>query len=230
MSLMTNPLLRKVRSTLRTVGINQLVARTLYGGAYESRLGTIMLSAVRPGDCVWDIGANIGFYTAQFADIVGATGSVQAFEPSPRNFAVLTDALDGRNNVAFHPIGLSDTVGEARFQQGEDDLGATSRIVQNHKSADDLIVSLRRGDDLVGKVPPPNVMKIDVEGHELEVLEGFGSVLNRPELRDIFIEVHFELLEQKGSPTGPARIEDQLRQAGFSVSWIDPSHLRAKRL
>ena len=50
---------------------------------YEARFMRALNARVRPGDVVWDIGANVGMYTQQFAHAVGRSGRVIAFEPAP---------------------------------------------------------------------------------------------------------------------------------------------------
>ena len=57
---------------------------------YEEKFSQALLSNVRPGDIVWDIGANLGFYTQQFLERVGTSGRIVAFEPAPGCFDVLS--------------------------------------------------------------------------------------------------------------------------------------------
>lgn len=52
---------------------------------HEKRGSKAILNAIRPGDCVWDVGSNVGFYTRQFLSRVGPSGRVVAFEPVPAN-------------------------------------------------------------------------------------------------------------------------------------------------
>ena len=73
------------------------------------------------------------------------------------------------------------------------------------------------------------MVKIDVEGYEVEVIEGFGPLLHEPSLRALYVEVHFRLLHERGLDDGPARIEELLGSAGFRTQWLDLSHLAAVR-
>jgi FkbM family methyltransferase len=226
---MTARWLQPLRRGARRLGLTKIIGGIIAGGRYEARLNAAMSASIRPGDCVWDVGANIGHYTAVFADLTGATGHVFAFEPSPQNVQRLRNAVGGRANVTVLNVGLSDHDGEARFRQGADDIGATSQVVTGAAAGGEQFVdvSLRNGDGLIasGSAKAPNVLKIDVEGHEPEVLKGMPGILSRPELRHIFIEVHFALLEERGMPGAPAQIEDILRSHGFDLRWIDPSHV-----
>jgi hypothetical protein len=91
-----------------------------------------------------------------------------------------------------------------------------------------ISVQIFAGDDFGGRCP--NVIKIDVEGFEEEVLTGMPRVLANQGLRAIFLEVHFALLEQRGKPTAPIRIQQKLRDCGFTIKWLrSRSHLQGTR-
>ena len=75
----------------------------------------------------------------------------------------------------------------------------------------------------------PNAIKIDVEGFELEVLQGMGPYLAEPTLRMIGVEVHFGILKERGIAYAPQRIEQLLVHNGYRVRWPDNSHLLAVR-
>ena len=77
---------------------------------------------------------------------------------------------------------------------------------------------------------PPNVIKIDVEGFELEVLKGMRDILISAQLKYLFMEMHFSILaDRHGHADAPKAITDQLRRASMHVNWLDPSHLVASR-
>jgi hypothetical protein len=88
-------------------------------------------------------------------------------------------------------------------------------------------VSIMRADGLIRdqRVRPPTVIKIDVEGYELEVLRGCGDLLDSTDLRAVFIEVHFQLLHERGLDHAPEEISSRLTRAGFKVRWLDLSHI-----
>ena len=229
----TSPAFVALRRMLRATGLAGPIAAMLGRGGYEQRFNASLEASVRSGDCVWDVGANVGYYTTRFAAACGAAGHVFAFEPSPANVARLREATAGLGNVTTLELGLSDHDGSAAFKQGEDDLGATSHVVAGAANADAGASSVRlaTGAGLLAQVEAraPNVLKIDVEGHELEVLRGLVDELTRPGLRDVFIEVHFGILDEAGRSDVPSTIVALLERSGFRVAWVDPSHLHAGR-
>lgn len=79
------------------------------------------------------------------------------------------------------------------------------------------------------KLPAPTFVKIDVEGFELEVVRGMNSLLRSPTCRSVFIEVHFGLLAQRGQSGAAEAIRKALREMGYTVTWIDASHIQARR-
>lgn len=233
MSLMSSPALLWLRGVARKTGLNRLLGRYFAGDGYEARFAEALRAAVRDGDCIWDVGANRGWYTRQLSQWAGPRGHVYAFEPDPLNITRLGEAIAAIDNVTVLPLGLSDGNRQASMRPGDDRLHATSMIVPHADPADNRLetVALMSGAAVLqgGRAAPPNVIKIDVEGHEFEVLQGFGDGLRDPQLRSLFIEVHFGILSRQGRADVPARIERLLTGNGFNVGWLDPSHLHARR-
>ncbi len=85
MSLRTNRTVIALRNAGRALGVNRLLSSLLAPGGYEGQFQNAMFDAVQAGDCVWDVGANVGLYTTNVAERVGLSGKVCAFEPSPEN-------------------------------------------------------------------------------------------------------------------------------------------------
>lgn len=233
MSFMTSTVALMARRVGRVLGFNRLMAELIMGRDYEERFSTLMLNTVRQGDCVWDVGANIGLYATKFAERVGAHGHVACFEPSPENAARLLDATGEIQNISIRQIALGATRGRVRFAQGMDALGATSRVVADGEQQPDgaIEIGVERGDDIIaeGRAINPTVLKIDTEGFELDVLRGLQETIKKSFVRAVFIEVHFGLLEERGQADAPGKIEEMLRYAGFRCVWPDASHIAGFR-
>ena len=105
--------------------------------------------------------------------------------------------------------------------------GPFSSLVSAADEASNAVsVEVMRGDDV--QAPRPTIVKLDVEGYELEALRGMREVLRGA--RAVFIEVHFNVLEQRGLRKAPSDIITELKAAGLTrISWPDASHIAAFR-
>jgi len=192
------------------------VRRLWRGDGYESRFASVMLETLRPSDCVWDVGANVGFYTAQFA---ARCRHVVAFEPVSENFR----KISARENVTLFPVALGDQTGKIQMFAR----GAFSSLVEGASEATvPVTVDVIRGDEV--QAPKPSIVKVDVEGYELEVLRGMSKLLK--EARAVFVEVHFSILNQRGLREAPTEVVAALKAAGLTrITWPDASHVAAFR-
>lgn len=230
MSWRTNDLVVAARNFGRSLGVNNLIAGLVNGSGYETRYDNSFSSQLRSGDCVWDVGANVGYYSRLFSERAGNNGVVFAFEPSPVNHARLTKDCIDFSNIRIYQLGLGNENGTLSFQQSNDDLGANSRVIEGALEGS-VLVNIRSGMELIKNdgILPPNIIKIDVEGFEHEVVLGLEEYLSSPALRAIGIEVHFGILKERGMGQAPKKIERLLQKHGFSVSWPDSSHILAAR-
>jgi FkbM family methyltransferase len=199
-------------------------------GPYERRFCEALLATVRSGDHVWDVGANVGFYTRQFSKLVGDAGSVSAFEPVPASYAAIT----GLNlpNVHGFNLALGDSEGTLPMTISLDPQSTTHSLVNPcEDGVDHIEVRVTTGNAILstGSSPAPNLVKVDVEGYEEEVLKGMTAVLARQECRAVFVEVHFGILDARGHRQAPAAIERMLQSLGFETNWLDASHIRATK-
>lgn len=94
-----------------------------------------------------------------------------------------------------------------------------------------IVVEISTGDELVNNktVKLPNIIKIDVEGFEIDVIQGMQTILVNKFLKKVFIEIHFLEMTKRGLKNGSKEIVDILNKSGFKVNWTDPSHLIAER-
>ena len=144
-------------------------------GSYELSKQKTMASLVRPGDVVYDLGANVGFYTLLASAGVGPTGQVHAFEPLPENVRFLQRhvQLNRLENVFVHECAVSDSGGLNRFA------AAASRCQGRLSPRGELSVRTVKLDDFVFNDGHrlPHLIKIDVEGGEIRALCGARQVL-----------------------------------------------------
>ena len=234
MNWQTNPAMIGLRNVARKTGVIQFINQFLPRKKnYEQAFDTAMFEAIKPGDVIWDVGANVGYYTRKFSDSVGSAGQVFAFEPFPATAARLRAELTGVETVTVLPVALGAETGTVSMREGDDEFGATSRIVTGRAGAGRVTrVDIAAGDSIFsrGLAAAPAIIKIDTEGFELDVLNGMQEILNRAMLRAVSIEVHFGILAERGLSAAPGRIERLLSEKGFRNRWLDLSHLAACRL
>ena len=135
---------------------------------------------LNPGDTVIDVGANIGLYTKAFSESVGAHGMVHALEPVPETFSYLSYNVNklGLKNVLLHHIAAAATSGETRMSVPRMDAGFTNIYEAHLDESGDVAVQACRLDDLFSELVPA-LIKIDVEGHEAQVLRGAEGLLRK---------------------------------------------------
>lgn len=184
-----------------------LTAEPEYG-----RLGTW----IRPGDWVWDVGANVGHYTLRMAELAGPQGRVFAFEPVPETFELLAAnvAVAGAHNVSLFNVAVSLTTDLAgisfpRFSSGLTNYYMASLVPEGGE----MHVLTLRADSLMPP-KPVTLVKLDVEGHELPALRGMQELLRRDHPRLIVEGRSDEVLawlrglgyEYEEDPSSPNRV------------------------
>lgn len=167
-----------------------------------------LLSRLEPDDVFYDVGGYIGSYTCLVAAAL-PEGRVVTFEPRESKAARIEANL-ARNDLTadVRREALSDEAGEATL--------SVDGVAQLSTTGTER-VSLTTGDELVerGDVPPPTVVKIDVEGAELDAISGLGATLSRADCRLVYCEVHPTFLEEYGASEGDVRAA--LEACGFTV-------------
>jgi FkbM family methyltransferase len=167
---------------------------------------------LRPGEVLYDIGANVGAYTL-LAAVVVPGARVVSFEPGPANFAALCANVELNavaDRVITIPIALGDHPRRARLGHAPDVPGAAPRMVDGDGGEEAITVLVDRLDDVVERfgLSPPRHLKLDVEGAEPEVLAGGERILASGSLRSVMVELD-------GSRGG--EVADRLRGHGFDL-------------
>lgn len=166
-------------------------------GVYEPQLQSALKDLARPGDVIYDLGANIGYITLLAAKLVGAQGRVHAFEALPDNQTRL------RQNIALNMLeqrvtvycgAVTDRPGEVSFLVGPS--GGTGKAAgsagrQGLEYVQELHVPGVSLDAYVFEQnqPPPDLVKIDIEGGEMLALPGMQRVLAEAK-PVVLIELH----------------------------------------
>jgi FkbM family methyltransferase len=153
-------------------------------GAYEPDTVALWRALVAPGMVVADVGAHAGQYTILASPLVGAGGSVHAFEPDPETFRLLVDnvTLNRCANVACANAALAREPGTARLYLADvSNVGGSSLrpTVCYRGRQRDVRVETLDGYAAARALGRLDLLKIDVEGAELLVLDGGAGLVER---------------------------------------------------
>jgi FkbM family methyltransferase len=166
---------------MRHIPLSHAHLGSLAFGDLEQPVQEAMRRHLGPGGVFYDIGANIGFFALLAAHFVDTgQGHVYAFEPTPDNAAEIRSnvALNGLPNVTVIEKAVGAAAGTGQLQVVDDQ--SWSKLVEtgDHPFTEQVIdIEVVAIDDLVGDLRPPTVVKIDVEGFELQVLEGMRRTI-----------------------------------------------------
>jgi FkbM family methyltransferase len=196
-----------LRLSAAHIPVSHAHAGLLVSGLLELPVQEAMRRLLAEGEVLYDIGANVGFFALIGARLVGPAGAVYAFEPVPENAAAIRAgaALNGLSNFEVIEKAAGRAAGRDRLLLVEDLSWSHLESRGAHPRATNALeVDIVAIDDLVaeGQMRPPQLVKIDVEGSEIDVLAGMRRTIeeHRPaivcELHDTaaaFIETMGEL-------------------------------------
>lgn len=187
-------------------------------GVHEQHVEALIRDSVAPGDVCIDVGANIGYFSMMMAKAAGMRGRVIAFEPVPDTFDVLkqnaTLAAEEGGRLEAHQAAVSAQAGELIIERQEH--STLNQVRQAHGGdAGERVpcVELAGFLDSVGITGQVALLKVDVEGHEMSVVQGALPVLASGRVKRMILEV------TPGEEAG--RIEGLLTNCGARIHcWI----------
>lgn len=160
----------------------------LFHGDYEPHMRHLFKRLMDPGGVAIDVGANVGAHTLTLANLVGASGRVLAFEPNPaiRKRLQTNIQLNGMSQVSVYAQALAEENGclQLRVPKAgsvESSNPGLASLVALETPHDLVDVEVRRGDDVVDDAGMSrlDLIKIDVQGYEMQVLHGLVSTVDR---------------------------------------------------
>ena len=182
---------------------------------------------------VVDVGANIGMYSL-FAARKNPEARIYALEPEPHNLAALRRnlAVNGLDNVVSLPLGLARQEATVTLRLDgllENAAGTGHRVVEGDPQGPILEILVASLDHLAaaGVVEPPDLVKMDIEGYELNALRGMERLL-REHRPDLLIEVHPDMLADLGQ--SDQELDAYLADLGYRkrlFAGVDPNLFRA---
>jgi FkbM family methyltransferase len=201
-----------------------------YLGAWEPNLSAWTRSTLSPGDVFIDVGANIGYFTLLAANIVGTSGQVIAIEPMPDTFACLAhhvriNALDNVRLINEAAYGPGEQQIVTLYLAADHNIGGTSMAPRwdSSESRTAQVVARPLASMLsVDECRRARLIKIDVEGVEVEAVSGLGLERDifRPDL-ELVVEVLSELPKERERA---GQLIDYMRVLGFYPYVLRDTH------
>lgn len=187
------------------------------------RMQRMLENLVQPGAIVVDVGANIGYNTLYAAHCAGPRGRVYAIEPAQDNLAILYTNLFANHlsNVIVLPYAASSVSATRQFYMRGDTSAVNSLYKDNFYAPITNMVEVLTAplDDLISDTP--DLVKIDVEGGELDVLHGMSRMLQAANLH-LIIEWHPTLQQAAGH--APDALPAYLLAHGFKLQAVNHTH------
>jgi FkbM family methyltransferase len=175
---------------------------------------------IRPGMLIADIGANAGYFTLLFARLTGDSGKVYAFEPDPEAYTRLIKDIQINNfkNIKALPVAISDKTGSLTFYLNK--ISGLSSFHHKEKNSQILLVDTITLDDWCSSEQISlDIIKMDIEGHELNALKGMKYILENEANVQLIIELNPSCLIEAGSSTDA--LWQEIKAYGFHIKVIN---------
>jgi len=193
---------------------------------YEAAL---MERLVKPGMRVVNCGANIGYYTLHLARWVGREGEVIAFEPDPNCVRLLKKNAEanGLQNIKGEPLAVADKPSTRELYFCEENRG-DHRLFNNEADREALQVQATSLDEYFPAGTRVDLIKMDIQGSELQALNGMTRVLSENPEAMVLSEFCPTLLE--GSGASGAEFLSRLDELGYDVQFVNETKNRVEEM
>jgi FkbM family methyltransferase len=178
-------------------------------GHYELEIQDLLQEELKSGQTFFDVGANAGFFTLVAAKLVGTGGRCVAFDPAPANDQSIREQLElnGLSNCVSVPKAVGARAGTATFAFSAPGsaMGHLGAADNGEQSLEVQVISLDEAAKLYGR---PDFIKLDVEGADIEAMQGATDLLRDARPRWL-IELHGENCQRE--------VGRMLREAGYTI-------------
>lgn len=216
----------KISSTnlfIKGLHTDTIAQQIFFQGYYEYALSRLVIETAKTGGVMVDVGANIGYFSLLFASI-RKSNMVYAFEPSQRNLKYLSHnvAFNGLENVRIIEKAVADYDGYSVFNCGpEDQTGwghLTKDTVQNSSNLVEVVTLGEYFRDLHTEI---ELVKIDVEGADLQVILGCETLIRKKLVKKIVFEYHHDLEKEMTLENSVAQqVSTLIKENGYSIKYF----------
>jgi FkbM family methyltransferase len=221
--------------------VRDVIQQQVFFGIYDPWESQLVQKLLCPGDIFLDIGANIGYYSMLASLKVGDNGQVIAFEPVPELQKKINETIRGNQitNILVTPYAVGKSHGELSLYlyegtaegQSQSNLGSAS-IVPSSSRPKMLTVPLINLDEFLDAASRGGgfyrqrirLIKMDIEGAELDALQGATQLLNNTNAPDLIVEINPYLLRRQGLES--QALTQLLNEHGYRMYTISRRRLK----
>jgi FkbM family methyltransferase len=201
-----------------TILLDMQIDKDYWLGTYEPELQAALHELIPPGAIIYDVGANIGYVSLLLAKAAGIHGHVYAFEALPGNVEqwLQNVALNGmESRLSLYAGAVTDCAGPVRFlvhASGGMGKAAGSAGRADQYQSEISVPGISLDEFVYGQGnPPPQVVKMDIEG---------GEVLALPGMRRVLAEARPLMLMELHGPESSRAAWETLTAAGYTICWM----------
>lgn len=186
-----------------SLNLSDTIQNQIYFEIYDPYETQLLQYCLIEGSNFLDIGANIGYYSLIASQIVGPSGKVHAFEPISANIAAFQQTIDRNqiNNIVLNQVAVGSANGELILFTSENQPGSSgwASKVPSERRQKECRVPMTSLDKYLGEgnFGPIRLVKMDIEGAELDALAGGQRVFSGPAAPDLIIEINPFLLQRQ---------------------------------
>lgn len=185
-------------------------------GVHEPIATRLLNQQIKSGMRVIEIGANIGYYALQEARLVGEGGEIIAIEPAPDNIVLLRKNIEanGIHNIRIYEGAIGNKNGTIELYLPPES-NWSSIIPDKYAEHPCINVTIWKLDSLLADIEQVDVIRMDIEGYEIEAIKGMLGILQKYKPR-LIIEIHPQITG--GEPI--KQFLERLMQLGYETKYV----------
>lgn len=217
-----------IHGALMELSLSDFVQRNIFIGSYEVDETNWVKGVLRPGMTFVDVGANVGYYSALGARLVGRSGRVIAFEPNPSSYIQLRSWIESSSfpQLRCFPIAMGAAPGDLTLYTApkSEQNNTANACCPWGKDWSSITVPANTLDLFLERsaIEQVDLLKIDVDGYEPRVLQGAENSIRGGKIRAVLAEFHPDALERGGS--SPQILGQWMADRGFKCCKSTPTN------